>query len=80
MARFDSLKATNALACRFTKWDTQCDARLRRLVSYIRSPLDERLAGYVAKGDKTCGLRLYTDANLGGCSATQRSTSDVFLC
>eukprot|EP00974_Lingulodinium_polyedra_P076962 7451689-Lingulodinium_polyedra.AAC.1 len=60
MARFDLLKATNALACRLAKWDTQCDARLRRLRG---------------EGDKTCGLHLYTDADLGGCSTTQRSTS-----
>eukprot|EP00974_Lingulodinium_polyedra_P005717 541700-Lingulodinium_polyedra.AAC.1 len=54
MARFDLLKATNALACRLTKWDSQCDARLKRLASYICSSLDERLVGYVAKGDKNC--------------------------
>eukprot|EP00974_Lingulodinium_polyedra_P051641 4967749-Lingulodinium_polyedra.AAC.1 len=52
MARFDLLKATYALACRLTKWGAQCNARLRRLVSYILSSLDERLVGYVAKGDK----------------------------
>eukprot|EP00974_Lingulodinium_polyedra_P091799 8897456-Lingulodinium_polyedra.AAC.1 len=59
----------------FTEGDTQGDARLRRLASYIWSPLDERLVGCAAKGDKTCGLHLYPDADLGGCSATQRSTS-----
>ena len=80
MARFDLLKATNSLASRLTRWDKSCDLRLRRLVSYIWSTLDKRLVGYVAKGDKTCGLHLYTDADLGGCSDTQRSTSGVFMC
>eukprot|EP00974_Lingulodinium_polyedra_P037423 3589245-Lingulodinium_polyedra.AAC.1 len=71
MARFDLLKAANALACRLTKWDTQCDARMRRLVSYIWSSLDARLVGYVTMGGTICGLHLYTDADLGGCSMTQ---------
>eukprot|EP00974_Lingulodinium_polyedra_P085341 8263035-Lingulodinium_polyedra.AAC.1 len=34
----------------------------------------------MAKGDITCGLHLYADADLCGCSATQRFTSGVFLC
>ena len=34
MARFDLLKATNALACKLTKWDKKCDLQLRRLVAY----------------------------------------------
>ena len=79
MARYDLLKATNTLACRLTKWDSDCDARLHRLVSYIWSTLDERQVGYVAKGDQS-GLHLFTDADLGGCAVTQRSTTGVFLC
>eukprot|EP00974_Lingulodinium_polyedra_P134005 11227837-Lingulodinium_polyedra.AAC.1 len=51
VSRFGLLKATNALACRFTKWVSQCDVCLKRLVSYIWSSLDERLVGYVAEGD-----------------------------
>ena len=80
MARFDLLKATNALACKLTKWDKKCDLQLRRLVAYIWSSLGKRLVGYVSKGDKQSGLHLYTDADLGGCPDTQRSTTGVFLC
>ena len=80
MARYDLLKATNALACKLTKWDTKCDLQLRRLVAYIWSSLDKRLVGYVSKDDKRSGLHLYTDADLGGCPDTQRSTTGVFLC
>ena len=53
MARFDLLKATNALACKLTKWDEKCDLQLRRLVAYIWSSLGKRLVGYVSKDDKT---------------------------
>ena len=80
MARFDLLKATNALACKLTKWDKKCDLQLRRLVAYIWSSLGKRLVGYVSKDDKQSGLHLYTDADLGGCPDTQRSTTGVFLC
>ena len=80
MARFDLLKATNSLACKLTKWDKKCDLQLRRLVAYIWSSLDKRLVGYVSKDDKQSGLHLYTDADLGGCPDTQRSTTGVFLC
>ena len=66
MARFDLLKATNALACKLTKWDKKCDLQLRRLVAYIWSSLGKRLVGYVSQEDKQTGLHLYTDADLGG--------------
>ena len=63
-----------------TKWDAKCDLRLRRLVAYIWSSLDKRLVGYVSKKSNESGLHLYTDADLGGCPDTQRSTTGVFLC
>ena len=66
MARFDLLKATNALACKLTKWDKKCDLQLRRLVAYIWSSLGKRLVGYVSQEDTQIGLHLYTDAGLGG--------------
>ena len=66
MARFDLLKATNALACKLTKWDSKCDLQLRRLVAYIWSSLGKRLVGYVPREDKNTGLPLSTDADLGG--------------
>ena len=34
----------------------------------------------MSKDDKRSGLHLYTDAALGGCPDTQRSTTGVFLC
>ena len=34
-ARPDILKAVTHLACFFTKWTSQCDRRLHRLVCYI---------------------------------------------
>merc|ERR1712026_559424 len=71
---------TNALACKLTKWDKKCDMQLRRLVAYIWSSRGKRLVGYVSNADKQSGLHLYTDADLGGCPDTQRSTTGVFLC
>ena len=80
MARYDLLKATNTLACKLTKWDKQCDARLRRLVAYVWSTLDKRLICYVGKGSADHGVHLFTDAGVGGCADSQRSTTGVFMC
>ena len=77
MCRFDLLRAVCVLAQRITKWDATCDRKLHRLVSYVNATLGKRLVGYV--GDTTDTLRphLYTDADLAGCSDTQRSTTGV---
>ena len=47
---------------------------------YIWSTVGRRLIGYVGKGGTHGGLHLYTDADLGGCPETQRSTTGVCVC
>ena len=79
MTRSDMLMATNSLACMLTKWDGTCGMRLRGLVSRSLSTLDASLVRYAAKGGKSCGLCVHTDADLGGCPDSQRSTSGVCL-
>ena len=80
VARFDLLRAVNNLSCFVTKWDTQCDKRLHRLVCYIQSTLHLRQTTWVGDCLQSCSLNLYADASFSECLATARSTSGVFFC
>ena len=80
MARYDLLRATCYLATRVTKWDATCDKMLHRLVCYIHSSLDLRMAGWVGDDPEAIELVLFTDADFAGDKETFRSTSGVFLC
>ena len=56
MARFDLLRATQSLASRVTKWSTDCDIALHRLVSYIHGSKDKYLQGFVGDSFESCQL------------------------
>ena len=60
-----------------TKWTSECDRKLHRLVGYIQQSKSHRLIGWV--GDELCCIQphLYADADFAGCVETQRSTSGV---
>ena len=77
MARFDLLFTVSRLACYISKWTTDCDRRLYRLMCYINSTKHLRLVGWVA--DEALQLRphVYADADLAGCADTQRSTTGI---
>ena len=47
MARFDLLRATQSLASRVTKWSTECDVALHRLVAYIHHTKDRFLDAFM---------------------------------
>ena len=78
--RMDMLRIIGLLACSFTRWTSDCDKRLHRLVSYIDSTLDASQVGWI--GDPLDALIpvLYADADFAGCVLTQRSTTGIFLC
>ena len=80
MCRFDLLKAVCSLAQKVTRWDGECDRRLHRLMAYVKSSVDKRLVGYVGDGPEGWTPHLFTDADLAGCSESQRSTTGVFHC
>ena len=79
LARFDLLRAINHLACYVTRWSTTCDRRLHRLVNYTHSSYEQRMIGWV--GDKMGDIEphLFADADLAGCTFTQRSTNGLHL-
>ena len=47
LARFDLLRAVQHLACCITRWTSDCDKRLHRLVCYINSSKHLRMTGWV---------------------------------
>ena len=79
MARYDLLKAVNALAKLLTKWDDRCDQKLYRLMCYIQTTLKYRQVGYVGDDYDEIDIHLFTDADFAGCGKSQRSTTGVHL-
>ena len=68
LCHFDLLRAVCHLATSVTKWTSECDRKLHRLVRYIRSPRHLRMIGWV--GDKLDALRphLFADDDFAGCT------------
>ena len=78
-ARFDLLRAINHLACYITRWTSICDKRLHPLVCYISSSLHLRMMGWVGDPISDIEPHLFADADLAGCTFTQRSTNGLHL-
>ena len=79
-ARLDLLRAVSHLACYFTRWTSECDRKLHRLVCYINSTLHVRMAGWVGDRLEQLQPHMFADADFAGCVTTQRSTSGLYLC
>ena len=62
-ARFDLLRAVCFLAQFITKWDSQCDKRLYRLMCYIASTYHLRQTGWVGDGPGDITPHLFADAD-----------------
>ena len=77
-ARFDLLRATCHLACFITRWTSDCDKRLHRLICYMHSTRHLRMIGWVGDSLEHLSPHLYADADFAGCAQTQRSTSGLF--
>ena len=67
LARFDLLKAVQALATKVSKWDHACDRKLHRLVCYINGTLDFRLMGHICDSPDNLDIALYSDAVFARC-------------
>ena len=79
MARFDLLKAVSNLAKKVTKWNSNCDKQLHRMICYINSSLDLRLKGHIGDSSDQLELSLYSDADFAGDKESSRSTTGIFL-
>ncbi|WP_288993063.1 polyprotein of Ty1/Copia retrotransposon, partial [uncultured Marinobacter sp.] len=77
MARFDLLRPVCHLACHVSKWTSECDKRLHRLICYVNSTLHRRMLGWVGDTLKDVQPHLYADADFAGCTSSQKSTNGV---
>ena len=77
-ARLDLLRPICHLACHITRWSSECDRKLHRLMCYIHSTYHLRMLGWV--GDRLEDLQpfILADADFAGCTFTQRSTNGCF--
>ena len=78
MARFDLLRAVQGLAARVTKWSTECDKALHRLVCYIHSTLELKLRAFIGDSISECKLWCFADADHAG-EYDNRSTTGCVL-
>ena len=77
--RMDLLRMIGFLACAFTRWTSDCDKRLHRLVSYLDHTVTAVQCGWIADPLTSLQPTLYADADFAGCVLTQRSTTGVYL-
>ena len=78
MARYDLLRAVQGLASRVTKWSSERDKALHRLMCYVNSSLDVKLRSYIGDPVDQCKLWLFADADHAG-EHDNKSTSGTFL-
>ena len=70
VCRFDLLRPICALASKVTKWDRVCDAKLHRLMCYIKSTKDVMMYGKIGDYPEDLRLALFSDADFAGCNET----------
>ena len=80
MCRPDLLRAIGHLACFITKWAPEHDRRLHQLMCYIHTTSHLRMLGWVGDDIGTICPHIFSDADLAGCTFTQRSTSGGYIC
>ena len=78
-ARLDLLRAIGHLACFITRWTSECDRKLHRLMCYVDSSLRLQMGGWVGDPIDSVQPHLFADADFAGCTDTQRSTSGYYL-
>ena len=71
--------AVNMLAREVTRWNTACDKRLHRLISYLYHTKDKKLTCMVGDTAENCMLALFSDASFAGDLKDSKSTSGAFL-
>ena len=74
MARYDLLRAVQGLASRVTKWSSECDKSLHRLMCYVNSTLDVKLRSYIGDSVDQCRLWLFADADHAGKHDNKRTS------
>ena len=66
MARWDLLRATQSLASRVIKWNSDCDIRLYRLIAYINNILYITTNVFIGDSINDCQFWLFYDRDSAG--------------
>ena len=78
-ARYDLLRAVQGLARRVTKWSTDCDKALQRLMCYVQSTLDLKMSGFIGDAAHECKPWLFADSDHAG-EHDSKNTSGSLPC
>ena len=77
MASYDLLRAVQGLASRVTKWSSECDKSLHRLMCYVNSTLDVKLRFYIGDPVDQCKFWLFADADHAGEHDNKEHARDI---
>ena len=80
MGRPDVLWSVNTLARKVTKWNSGCDKRTLRLISYLHKTQNWGQVCFVGDHPADCWLALFCDASFAGDLEDSKSTSGAYLC
>ncbi|MFM7981992.1 MAG: hypothetical protein ACKPKO_22005, partial [Candidatus Fonsibacter sp.] len=78
LARPDLLRAVNHLATKVTKWTSNCDAMMQRLMGYIQATLHLRMVWWFSDSRKQLYPNFFADADFAGDVESQRSTGGYY--
>ena len=78
MARFDLLRAVQGLASIVTKWSTDCEKTLHRLVCYVDTTKELKMLCFLGDPIAQCRLWIFADADHAG-EHDSKSTSGRVL-
>ncbi len=79
LARFDLLRCVGHLATYLTKWDSEQDDKLSRMMSYVNCSGHYRQIGFLGDPLDKVELGLFCDADFAGDRRDSKSTSGVFM-
>jgi hypothetical protein len=72
--------AVQRLACHVTKWNAECDRRLKRIYDFLHSNPELMLTGCLAKSDSPhLSLHVWPDADLNGDMMHTKSTGGCYI-
>ena len=77
--RCDTLWAVNSLAREVTRWNTACDKRLHRLISYLHHTSDWTQVCWVGDHPDDCNVAVFVDAGFAGDIHDSKSTTGAFV-
>ena len=79
LARPDLIRPVCKLATKIQKWSRNDDRRLKRMMEYMNSTINQKLRGFICDSADDLELWLFADADLAGDPDSSRSSSGGYL-